>query len=329
MADRTIQNNWLRFGIQTARNSIPTWAATHVVPLVGPPKWDLVQDGVDRNILGPSFGASEKLPAQPYYKYATTIEMATSGTAGTAPPWDEMLRACGMGRTDIAGADANCQYRPVSSGFEFGSLRFTEGGLYRVAKNALGNAKINLRAGEIPRFDFDYTGAQHGVPTASSGMGFEYASAWNNVQVVTDDNAGDIVIGGSFNASTGVISTGSGVSYPSFGLSFDLGNDVRHSQMLGLSGATLSARKPSFELELYLTAAQDITLEAVVKDITYTTVGWQIGTVAGKKLGLWFPRVQLTEPASEDRDGRLLRKFKGYPVPTGTARDDDVRLITR
>lgn len=326
MADRTQQRSWLRFALQSGRNSLPTWASTDVVPMVGAPRHELIQDGVDRNILGPSFGASERLPGQPYRRYACTVEMAASGTAGTAPPWDKLLRACGVARTDISGDDANCQYRPVSTGFEFGALRFTEDGVFRIIKNALGTATLNLRAGEIPRFEFEFLGALHGVPTESA-LGAQYDAAWNNVQVITDDNAGDIRLGASFNASTGAIS--SGTVYPSFGLTLRLGWQVQHSQILGLSGATFESRKPEIDLELYLSAAQDITLEAIVRDITYTTLAWQIGTTAGKRFGLWFPRVQLAEVQSEQRDGRLMRKFKVYPVPTGVARDDDWRLITR
>lgn len=326
MADRTIQNSWFRAAIQTARDVEPTWAPTHVVPLVGPPRWSIIQDGVDRNILGPSFGASERLPGQDYVRYAPTVEMASSGVAGTPPPWDALLRGCGMARTDITGTHARCEYRPISANFEFLALRFTEGGLQRRVINALGTATLNLRAGDIPRFEFEYLGARLGTPAASS-LGFDYDPAWNNVQVITDDNSGDVRLGCTYSVTTGAVSGGQ--DYPSFGLTLRLGVDVQHSPILGRSGATIAARRPEIELDLYLTTAQEIQLDGFVRQITYTSLGWNIGTVSGRRLALFFPRVQLAEFDSQEMGGRLMKRFRVYPVPTGVARDDDLRLICR
>lgn len=324
--DRTAYQSWLRFALQTGRNVEPLWDATHVVQLVGQLDCNPVAVGEEQNILGPSLGASPKLPGQPYDECRFSVRMATSGTAGSPPPWDHLLRACGFGRVDVTGANARCEYRPVSAGYEFGALRWTEGRVYRRTINALGNVTFRMLAGEVPKMDFEFVGARFATAEHSS-LSMNYAAAWDNVAVITDDNSGDVRLGCTYNSTTGAV-TG-GTVYPSFGLTLNAGVQVKHSPILGLSGATIERREPEIDLMLYLTATQDIALEQMVRDIEYTTLGWNLGTADGHRIAWFFPKVQLAEVRSEQRDGRLMRRFRVLPVPTGPARDDDMRLILR
>ena len=56
-------------------------------------------DLVARDLIRPFLGNSEQIPAGTRVKASFEIELAGSGTAGTAPPWASVLRACGFAET--------------------------------------------------------------------------------------------------------------------------------------------------------------------------------------------------------------------------------------
>lgn len=71
------------------KNITPTPQETNLVP---------------RDLIRPYFGNFTQLPAAIYGKMAIEVELAGSGTAGTAPAYGPLLRACGMSETALAAA---------------------------------------------------------------------------------------------------------------------------------------------------------------------------------------------------------------------------------
>ena len=61
-------------------------------------------DVVSRDLIRPYLGNSEQLLAQTRVTMSFEVELAGSGTAGTAPRFDPLLRACGMSATTTAAA---------------------------------------------------------------------------------------------------------------------------------------------------------------------------------------------------------------------------------
>lgn len=59
---------------------------------------------VSRDLVRPFYGNSEQLPTSMYVKASFEVEMAGSGTAGVAPAWGPLLRACGFAETILAAA---------------------------------------------------------------------------------------------------------------------------------------------------------------------------------------------------------------------------------
>ncbi|MEL6888376.1 MAG: hypothetical protein AAFO86_06670, partial [Pseudomonadota bacterium] len=50
---------------------------------------------LDRELELPYFGSQGTIPVELHAKLAFEVELAPSGTAGTAPAWGKLLRACG------------------------------------------------------------------------------------------------------------------------------------------------------------------------------------------------------------------------------------------
>ena len=59
-------------------------------------------DIVSRDLIRPYLGASEQLLANTRVECTFSVELAGSGTAGTAPRYGKALKACGFSETIVA-----------------------------------------------------------------------------------------------------------------------------------------------------------------------------------------------------------------------------------
>src|SRR6266576_235483 len=65
----------------------------------------------DRAIMRPYYGNSEQIPVSEEMSVTFDVEVAGSGTAGTAPKWAPLIRACGFAETLVAVTSA--AYNPI------------------------------------------------------------------------------------------------------------------------------------------------------------------------------------------------------------------------
>ena len=72
-------------------------------------------DVVSRDLVRPYYGNSDQLLANTRVECTFEVELAASGTAGTAPRYGSILKACGMAETIVA--TTSVTYAPVSSSF--------------------------------------------------------------------------------------------------------------------------------------------------------------------------------------------------------------------
>lgn len=82
-------------------DAIPT--ATDAVMLTGDMTLSVEYETVARNVAKPFMGAGEEFPVGATIKLAGDVELAGSGTQGTAPGWGDLLLACGWAETTVTG----------------------------------------------------------------------------------------------------------------------------------------------------------------------------------------------------------------------------------
>ena len=75
----------------------------------------LQSDIVQRELIRPYLGNYEQLLAQTRVQVTFEVELAGSGTAGTAPAYGPVLKACGLSETLVTSTSAT--YAPVSTTF--------------------------------------------------------------------------------------------------------------------------------------------------------------------------------------------------------------------
>src|SRR6056297_1351162 len=105
-----------------------------------------------------TLGASKQINTSPENTASCNVQFSGSGTAGTAPAYGPLLRACGLSETVDAGTDV--VYAPVSTGFEMVALYFmrqiSSTVQYRhPLLDVKGNVTISASATELPQFQFD------------------------------------------------------------------------------------------------------------------------------------------------------------------------------
>lgn len=299
-------------------DSSPTGAANAM--LISKPRITPLQaNNVDRDLVRAYFGGSEQLVGSRYAQCEFEVELAPSGTAGTAPAFGPLLRICALAETITAGTRVD--YTPITNNQESATLVWADSGVLHKMLGVRGTVRGSVLSGERPMLMFSLQGLL-GTVSAGNITGVDY-SAFKTPLVVTDTNTGDIVFGGTV-SPTGAPAISGGTVYPSLGLDFDLGNNVQFVGLLGGESVDITQRALAGSLKLDLTAAQEVSFFTDVLAATLRAVSIQHGTAAGGKFIVHQPSVQLYEPSKEEFNGRRLIGYRTRGVPV--AGNDEVRF---
>lgn len=276
-------------------------------------------NNVSRDLVRAYFGGSEQLVGTVNVEVSFDVELQSSGTAGTAPAWGPLIRACGFGETISAGN--RVEYLPVSASFESVTIYYHDDGVLHKVLGSRGTVDVTMAVGERPMLKFKFTGLDGGV-TAVANATPTY-TAFKTPAVVTDANTNDLLVGCTYTTGT----LGTGTAYPSRGIEWTVGNDVKYTPMVGGETVDLVQREVTGKVMLDLTAAQEVSFMSTVKANTTQSFGFQHGTAAGFVSIIYAPTVQLINPRKEDVDGRRLIGFDLRAVPsTG---NDELRICVR
>lgn len=298
-------------------DSVPTGAANAI--LVSNASFSLAYSNVERNFLRPYMGGSGQLAGTRFVECAFEVELANSGTAGTAPAWAPLLRACGMAESVLA-TPARVEYTPVSASFTSVTIYYHLDGVRRVALGCMGNVEIMLNEGAAPMLRFTFSGLDGGrTATADPSVTL---TAFRTPQVVSDVNSGDINLGCTY--ATGAISAGT--VYPSRGLSVNLNNTVSRKALLGGQAVQISDRNVQGQIQLDLTAAQEVSFLTDINANTVTSLGFSHQTGAGVGIILHAPSVQRIDPSDAEYEGDVHMAQNLRFTPT-TAGNDELRLV--
>ena len=299
-------------------DSVPTGAANALLVsdmTINP----LNAQNVDRDLVRNYFGASEQLVGTAYIELSFTVELAGSGTAGTAAPWGALLVACGFVES---GTVTWKQYAPDTPALQkSATLYYHDDGVRHSLLGAKGTVKIGMGIGNRPTLQFSFLGIDGGVAAAANPA--TTLTAWRTPLVITNPNTGDVKFGGAH--ASGII-TG-GVSYTSQGLELDTGNSVQYTPLLGGDFIDITARSVTGSLALDLTAAQEVTFMASVKANTLQAISLEHGTVAGAIVGVHLSAAQLLNPKKSEANGRRLIGYDLRSVPV--AGNDDIIIYNR
>jgi hypothetical protein len=286
--------------------------------LVSNASFNIAYTNVNRDLIRANLGGSEQLAGTRFVECSFDVELANSGTAGTAPAWGPLLLACGMAEATLT-TPARVEYTPVSASFKSVTIYYHIDGTLRKATGCMGNAELMLNEGERPMIRFTFTGLDGGT-TATADPTLTLTS-WKVPSVVSDVNSGDINLGATYSAGT----LTSGTVYPSRGLAINLGNTIARKAILGGQSVAITQRDVTGSCQLELTAAQEATFRTDINANTTTSLGFTHSTGAGVGIMLHAPRVQRIDPSDVDYEGELHTGLNLRFVPSSG--NDELRIV--
>jgi hypothetical protein len=300
-----------------------SWAATQAVPILGEPSVEFENEFVDTDLLQNHLGNTSRLLGWRLARATLTTYLRASGTAGTAPPWGGLLRACGFAETVTAATMV--EYTPVSDTFASITQRYTRDGGFYTSRGARGTGRLMFMAGEIPRMEFTALGFDNAL-TEANWLASDF-TAWRSPNVINNRNADAVTIGATYTGASGAIS--GGTVYPMRGLEIDIGNELTHQQLIPGETVIIADRRVSARMTVNLTAAQEVTFRTNTLANTTQSLAYTSGSTAGDRLTVFMPSCQFGDPRPVNYNGQMLFEIEVFVLPTGDNGNNELRIVSR
>ena len=265
----------------------------------------LVAETVNRDLVRPYMGQADQLLAQVRVEVSFEVELAGSGTAGTAPAYGPVLRSCGLSETVVGGTSVT--YAPESSGFESVTIYYHEDGIRHKVTGCRGTFELNAEVGQIPVIAFTMTGI-YNAPTDETLPTPTYA------------NQPDPLIFKQGNTTSFDMFSYSGCmqSY-----NFTMANEVIYRELVGCTKEVLiTNRAPSGTVVI---EAPTITAKDFFTVATGTSTGsidFQHGQTAGNIVTVTTAQSDLGNLTYSDQDGIQMLNVPFIAVPTSAGNDE-------
>lgn len=267
-------------------------------------------ENVSRDLVRPYLGASEQLIASSYVGIDFEVEMAGSGTAGTAPAYGPLLQACGMSETVVAVTSVT--YAPVSSSFKSVTLYYNVDGVLHKITGARGNVEMTINSRQIPVFKFTFTGL-YNSPTDTSAPSVTY-TAFQTPLAANSDNT----TGFSLFSYSGALES----------LNINFNNAIQYRSLIGAEDVLMTDRQtngqvvfeaPTIATKDFFSLALGTTLGAL--DITH-------GVTGGNKVQITSSRVDVSNPTYQDQNGIQMMSVPLTFVPS-TSGNDEISIVVK
>lgn len=265
----------------------------------------LVADTVNRDLVRPYMGQADQLLAQTRVEVSFEVELAGSGTAGTAPAYGPVLRSCGLSETLAPSTSAT--YAPESSGFESVTIYYHEDGIRHKVTGCRGSFEINGEVGQIPFISFTMTGIFN-APTDETLPTPTYANQ----------------------ATPLVFKQGNTTNFSAFSFSgclqsynFSIANEVIYRELVGCTKEIMiTNRAPSGTLviEAPTIAAKDFF--AAATGSSTGSISFQHGQTGGNICTVTTAQSDLGNLTYSDQDGVQMLNMPFIAVPTNSGNDE-------
>ncbi len=265
-----------------------------------------VANTIERKLDGTGFGNDGDIHSGAHVEIEFDVELSGSGTAGTAPVYGKLLKACQMSETIVAGASVT--YAPASNGTDSLTMYFQLDGQRHAMTGARGTWSLKVDSQGIPYIHFKFT-----------GMWVDPVTAADLVPDFTGFTTPKPV---TFDFTPKVTLHGLQAVYKSF--SYDHANDVQYFNNPGEEFVDIMDRKPTGSVSLLAPALSAKNYFTLAKTDVTDALTLVHGMAAGNIITLRAPHAQLKEPKYGDDKGRTMLEANLNFVRQGV--DDDIEL---
>ena len=265
-------------------------------------------DVVSRDLIRNYLGNSPQLLANTRVSITFQVELAASGTAGTAPRYGSILQACGMSETIVASTSVT--YAPVSSAFSSASIYFDNDGIRHILTGCRGSYTLTGEVGQIPTIDFTMVGC-YNAPTDTALPSTTY-SAQASPLIFKQGNTSAF----SFFSYAGCLQS----------VSFDMANETVYRELVGCTKEVLiTNRAPSGTVMIEAPALATKDFFALSQTETTGALTFLHGTTAGNRVTFTANQCDVGNPTYADQDGVQMLNIPIVAVPS-TAGNDEVSI---
>lgn len=271
----------------------------------------ITAEQVQRALIRPYKGNSGSLTVGEHRKFTFEVELAGSGTAGTAPAWGLLLEACGFSATVTAGTDVT--YNLVSEGEPTLTLHGYLDKTKFVVTNAKGTVSFELNAKGIPVMKFEFIGAYSAATEVGSmPTGVDYSSFKQPKTV------------GKVNTPT---FTFHGLAAATSAFSINLANALAWRELINLAGPSTPDRQPTGSVTMEMPSVATKNWAEVVREGTTGACQLIHGVTAGNIIQFDMPAVQCKPFSIQDDAGNAMvnMPFDINPV----LGDDELVIVVR
>lgn len=266
-------------------------------------------DTVTRDLIRPYLGNSEQLLAQTRVEVTFEVEFAGSGTAGTAPRYGALLKACGLSETVVASTSVT--YAPVSASFSSCTIHVNVDGVLHPITGCRGTFNLNAEVGQIPVISFTMTGI-YNAPTDTAAPSTTYTN-----------QATPVIFKAGNTTSFSILSYSACLQ----SLSFDVANEVVYRELVGCDKSVLiTNRAPSGTAVIEAPTIAQKDFFTIANSDTTGSISFQHGQTAGNIITFTAQTIDIGQPTYSDQDGIQMLNLPYVALPT-SAGNDELSLV--
>lgn len=265
-------------------------------------------EDIDRNLENAYFGGSPKIPVGLHAVLEFDVEVAPSGTAGTAPGWGPLLRMCSVAQTIVAATSV--EYTPITDAPESGTIYMYIDTVLHKMIGTRGNGVASFSAQGIPVIRYTMTGLF--VDPATVTKPTLTLSGFQAPQVATNANTPTFTIGGD------------AMVLRSFEL--NLGRQVERRLLIGKEEIVISDVAETVRATVESVALATYNPFTIAKNQTEQEIILVHGTGAGKITTITLPKCQQGRLTGyENQQGIVEWPLDFMPLPD--AGDDQWSIL--
>ncbi len=285
-------------GANYGQDAAPT-GALNAVLLTDVSLQPMEGEDVSRNLELPYMGGQESLPTGLRSVLTGTVELIGGGTAGVAPGWAPLMRACGAAQ--IVTADTSVEYVPISDNHESVSIHFWIGPSRHVLLGARGTCVVTINAQGIPVGRFTMTGLFE-LP-ADQVRPVPDLTGFQKPQVASKANTPVFTIGA--------------LPFVMRNFELNLGNDVQPRMLVGAERIVIVDRTETLTTTVEAVPYATYNPFAIARDGTRQAITIQHGTIVGRKVEVTVPQATQRRPGGIENNQNVVEWALAFdPLPS-------------
>jgi hypothetical protein len=237
------------------------------------------------------------------------VELSGSGTAGTAPAFGPLLKACGLSETVVA--DTSVTYAGVSTFSSATLYCFYDGTRHKIT-GARGTVSFNLTAGQFATASFNLIGIYNAPDDTALSGSFTVANQAAAIEV------------NDTNVTTATFHGVTGVRIESFDLAIN--NEFFHKETMSNKEVVITNRAPGGTCVVEAPAVGTTDYFAKAVGVSTAASSIVLGATGGNIVTVNAPQTDITGVSYGDTNGVISLSMPYLALPT-TAGNDEFSVV--